>query len=112
MRCANIVNLNFNHLPALVQFVLATWFANYDYLCSKYNKQSRVDPKETRVINIYWVFLVSKVIEFMDTTFMILRKKQNQVTFLHTFHHVSVLNIWWAVVLFIPGGQCESRTCQ
>ena len=37
---------------------------------------------------------------------MILRKKQNQITFLHTFHHVSVLNIWWAVVLFIPGGQC------
>jgi hypothetical protein len=76
-------------------------------MCSTYNEQSRHEDKETRVINIYWVFLASKIVEFMDTAFMILRKKQNQVTFLHVFHHVSVLNIWWAVVLFIPGGQCK-----
>lgn len=88
-----------------VEFILATWFADYDYMCSTYNELSRHADKETRVINIYWVFLASKIVEFMDTAFMILRKKQNQVTFLHVFHHVSVLNIWWAVVLFIPGGQ-------
>lgn len=41
----------------------------------------------------------------MDTIFMVLRKKDSQITFLHVFHHVSMLNIWWFSVKLIPGGQ-------
>lgn len=36
---------------------------------------------------------------------MVLRKKQNQITFLHVFHHASMVNIWWFSVKLIPGGQ-------
>ena len=36
---------------------------------------------------------------------MILRKKTEQVTFLHVFHHVSMFNIWWFSMTLIPGGQ-------
>lgn len=43
----------------------------------------------------------------MDTVLMILRKKMNQVTFLHVFHHATMLNIWWWVMMFIPGGLCK-----
>ena len=54
-----------------------------------------------------WIYTVSKVVEFMDTVLMVIRKKQNQVTFLHLFHHASILNIWWWVQTFLPGGQGE-----
>lgn len=36
---------------------------------------------------------------------MVLRKKDDQITFLHVFHHVSMLNIWWFCILLVPGGQ-------
>lgn len=41
----------------------------------------------------------------MDTILMVLRRKNEQITFLHVFHHVSMLNIWWFSVMLIPGGQ-------
>ena len=37
---------------------------------------------------IYWI---SKIIELMDTMFMILRHKIKQMSFLHIFHHASIL---------------------
>lgn len=52
-----------------------------------------------------WWYFFSKLVEFLDTVFMVLRKKNDQITFLHVFHHVSMLNIWWFCVMLIPGGQ-------
>ncbi|XP_065910474.1 very long chain fatty acid elongase 5-like [Dysidea avara] len=37
---------------------------------------------------VYWI---SKIIELMDTMFMILRHKIKQMSFLHVFHHASIL---------------------
>jgi len=36
---------------------------------------------------------------------MILRKRTTQITFLHVFHHASMLAIWWVVMTWIPSGQ-------
>jgi hypothetical protein len=35
--------------------------------------------------------------------FFVLRKKNNQVTFLHLYHHIVVLLTVWTVAKFIPG---------
>lgn len=35
--------------------------------------------------------------------FFILRKKNNQVTFLHVYHHASMCVLWWMVCKWIPG---------
>lgn len=34
-----------------------------------------------------WVYYMCKLIELLDTVFFVLRKKQNQITFLHLYHH-------------------------
>ncbi|NXD96810.1 ELOV4 protein, partial [Chaetorhynchus papuensis] len=47
----------------------------------------------------------SKVLELLDTVLLILYKKQEQVTFLHVYHHGSVLSSWWSGVKHVPGGQ-------
>ncbi|XP_019148026.1 elongation of very long chain fatty acids protein AAEL008004-like isoform X2 [Corvus cornix cornix] len=36
---------------------------------------------------------------------LILGKKQEQVTFLHVYHHGSMLFSWWSGVKYVPGGQ-------
>ena len=55
-----------------------------------------------------WWYFFSKAVELMDTVLMVLRKKSTQITFLHVFHHATMLNIWWWVMTFIPGGLCKS----
>lgn len=36
------------------------------------------------------IFILSRVIDFLDTIFFVLRKKQSQITGLHVFHHALV----------------------
>lgn len=36
-----------------------------------------------------------KYVDLLDTAFMILRGNLRQVTFLHVFHHSSVIYIFW-----------------
>lgn len=45
-----------------------------------------------------YIHYLSKYIDYIDTFIIILRKKQNQFTFLHLFHH-STVGIIWAIVL-------------
>ncbi|CAB3979678.1 elongation of very long chain fatty acids 4 [Paramuricea clavata] len=40
----------------------------------------------------------------LDTIFFILRKKNNQITFLHVYHHTSILVLWWIGIKWVPGG--------
>jgi len=56
---------------------------------------------------ILWIFYFSKIIEFIDTVIMMLKKNFRQVTFLHVYHHVSVFSIWWLVIFSAPGGDCK-----
>jgi len=37
------------------------------------------------------IYLFSKYVELFDTVFMVLRHKQRQITFLHVYHHSSIL---------------------
>lgn len=61
----------------------------------------------SQVMKALWWYYFSKLIEFMDTFFFILRKNNHQITFLHIYHHASMLNIWWFVLNWVPCGHCE-----
>ncbi|CAH1774017.1 unnamed protein product [Owenia fusiformis] len=102
-----VYNLGLVALSAymLIEIILSTWNAGYSYICTPYSKKSWDNPKELRVAKVLWWYFFSKAIELLDTVLMVLRKKNNQITFLHWFHHISMLNIWWWVMMFIPGGQ-------
>ena len=41
--------------------------------------------------------------------FFILRKKNDQVTFLHVYHHASMFFLWWIGVKWVAGGQCKKK---
>lgn len=75
--------------------------SKYDFLCATVTNT----PSEMRLANALWWYFFSKVIEFMDTFWMVIRKSFRQITFLHVFHHSSMLLIWWAVVSWVPTGQ-------
>ncbi|XP_012524535.1 elongation of very long chain fatty acids protein [Monomorium pharaonis] len=52
-----------------------------------------------------WWYFFAKIIELLDTVFFVLRKKQNQVTFLHVYHHTMTAVFSWCYLKFLPGEQ-------
>ncbi|CAG9478178.1 long chain polyunsaturated fatty acid elongation enzyme, putative [Plasmodium vivax] len=54
-----------------------------------------VDFSKTNIALCCWLFYVNKLFDFMDTVLIVLRKKWNQFTFLHVYHHISVFLIMW-----------------
>lgn len=54
-----------------------------------------------------WWYFVSKGVEYLDTVFFILRKKNNQVSFLHVYHHCTMFTLWWIGIKWVAGGQGE-----
>lgn len=84
------------YLSSGISFVLFQSFNPFLFCCVS-----------SQIINVLWWYYFSKLIEFMDTFFFILRKNNHQITFLHIYHHASMLNIWWFVMNWIPCGHCE-----
>ena len=58
-----------------------------------------------KMASVLWLYFIIKIVDLLDTVLFALRKKSNQITFLHVFHHSSmVLNAWFGVK-YVAGGQ-------
>ncbi|XP_038655240.1 elongation of very long chain fatty acids protein 4a isoform X6 [Scyliorhinus canicula] len=77
--------------------------AGYSYICQAVNYTD--DVNEVRIASALWWYYVSKGIEYLDTVFFILRKKLNQVSFLHVYHHFTMFTLWWIGIKWVAGGQ-------
>lgn len=44
---------------------------------------------------ILWLFYTSKILDFMDTVFIVLGKKWKQLSFLHVYHHTTIFLFYW-----------------
>jgi elongation of very long chain fatty acids protein 4 len=62
---------------------------NYSFICNPFNSA------ETGMAGMLWVFYVSKILDFFDTIFMVVRGKWVQFSFLHVYHHTSIFMIYW-----------------
>ena len=84
------------------ELLIGSWKAGYRYVCNRVIVSR--EPQHMRVANAIWWFYISKYYEMLDTVFFILRKKDNQITFLHVYHHMSILALWWIGIKWVPGG--------
>lgn len=85
------------------EFLMSGWATTFTWRCDLIDT-SRT-PEAFRRVRVAWMFYISKYIELLDTVFFVLRKKQNQITFLHVFHHsVMPWSWWWGVTLTPAGG--------
>ncbi|XP_077393483.1 ELOVL fatty acid elongase 8a [Festucalex cinctus] len=85
------------------EFTVSSWMANYSLLCQPVDYSDSV--LALRMASVCWLFYFSKYIEFCDTIFFILRKKNRQLTFLHVYHHSTMILNCWVGLKYTPGGQ-------
>nr|XP_018906890.1 PREDICTED: elongation of very long chain fatty acids protein AAEL008004-like [Bemisia tabaci] len=55
------------------------------------------------ILKVGWHFMFSKFLDFFDTVFFVLRKKQSQVSFLHVYHHANMALVVWAYIKYSRG---------
>nr|KAG5714125.1 hypothetical protein BaRGS_020453 [Batillaria attramentaria] len=85
------------------EFLMTAVEAGYSLQCEVLDFS--YNPSALRILNVTWVYYVSKYIEVADTVFFILRKKTGQITVLHVWHHASIIFFWWFGTAYTPGGQ-------
>eukprot|EP00730_Choanoeca_flexa_P015457 TRINITY_DN7100_c0_g2_i1.p2 TRINITY_DN7100_c0_g2~~TRINITY_DN7100_c0_g2_i1.p2 ORF type:complete len:285 (+),score=60.98 TRINITY_DN7100_c0_g2_i1:126-857(+) len=93
-------------LNAWITYELVAGFIldNMNFFCNQVNTDPNNKPS-MRIARACWWYYFSKIIEFMDTVFFVLKKNDRQLSFLHLFHHSTMANLWWIGVRWVPGGQ-------
>lgn len=44
---------------------------------------------------VLWLFYISKILDFMDTFFIVMGCKWRQLSFLHVYHHTTIFLFYW-----------------
>ncbi|XP_045534233.1 elongation of very long chain fatty acids protein 7-like [Papilio machaon] len=78
------------------------WWGDYSLACQPVDYSE--SDKARRMLHLCWVYYFSKLSEFADTIFFVLRKKKSQITWLHLYHHALTPFEAWLLVKFIAGG--------
>ncbi|CAH1378638.1 unnamed protein product [Tenebrio molitor] len=99
MTIYNIAQILFN----LVVFVMAAKvIQNFSLYCSPPNNSNT--PLDISVRKIHYYYGVLKFLDLLDTIFFVLRKKPQQITYMHVHHHVGMAVTTWATAKYFPGG--------
>jgi len=77
------------------------WGGKYSFRCQPVDYTN--EPSALRVARACWWYYFSKFIEFTDTIFFVLRKKNDHVSTLHIIHHGIMPISTWFGVKFTPG---------
>ncbi|KAF5282863.1 hypothetical protein FQA39_LY17459 [Lamprigera yunnana] len=78
------------------------WTSHYTLGCEAVDYSE--NKMSIRMAKFMWWHMILKMTELLETFFFVLRKKTNQVSFLHVYHHVSTLIIAWIACKYFAGG--------
>lgn len=80
----------------------AGWLTSYSFKCQPVDYSN--SPEALRMARACWLYYMAKVSELLDTVFFVLRKKYNQVSYLHLYHHTLMPICAYIGVRYLPGG--------
>ena len=84
------------------QGITFTYPYHYNWFCEPVDRSST--PTAIRIASGCHSYFILKIVDLLDTIFFVLRKKNNQVTFLHVYHHTGMVALTWNATKYFPGG--------
>lgn len=66
-------------------------------------EQPNFQTESPRMLRCRNLMLGLKAIELLETVIFVLRKKQNQVSGLHVYHHISTFFLGWYFMKYVGG---------
>ncbi|KAI9584426.1 elongation of very long chain fatty acids protein 7-like [Glossina fuscipes] len=94
----NIIQIFFN----IFMIVSLTYRKVYiiGNLFSSSCKVERTNDEILYLSECAWYYMINKILDLLDTIFIVLRKKQSQVTFLHVYHHTIMVVSAWSLLKY------------
>lgn len=78
------------------------WRKHYNFRCQPVDYSN--NPVAIRMARAVWLYYMCKITELLDTVFFVLRKKQNQISFLHVYHHTLMPICGFIGLKYFAGG--------
>ncbi|KAF6198719.1 hypothetical protein GE061_008471 [Apolygus lucorum] len=97
----NIVEIGIS-VVALYEAYAIGWFTHYSWRCQPIDYSDT--PVIRRLVRGVWMYYLTKYVELFDTIFFVMRKKNDQVSKLHVYHHSIMPFNTWVTAKFLPGG--------
>jgi len=72
-----------------IEAALLAYRSSYTLHCNDYINDN------PPIANILWLFYISKIWDLWDTIFIVIGKKWRQLSFLHVYHHASIIFVCW-----------------
>lgn len=84
------------------QSVKYCYLQGYNILCEPVDYSTSY--RAMKISETCYLYFATKVMDLLDTVFFVLRKKQNQVSFLHVYHHTGMVVLIWHGCKYFAGG--------
>ena len=99
-----MISLNFILLAIFVIFC-EPW--QYNFTCGELT----YSDSEFIITQLSYCFFISKLLDFLDTTLLILRKKKDHLSNLHIIHHGLMPIVCWIGAKYFPGSNSWLALC-
>ncbi|XP_005189659.2 elongation of very long chain fatty acids protein AAEL008004 [Musca domestica] len=86
MKIYNIVQILINAMVFYEFLRYAVFAPDYSLKCEAYDPNDRRE-RTMKLVRPVVLYYISKNLDILDTVFFLLRKKYNQISFLHLYHH-------------------------
>lgn len=73
-----------------IEAAIVAYREGYPVVCANF-----VYGSEAPMAKVLWLFYCSKILDFMDTFFIVTGKKWTQLSFLHVYHHTTIFLFYW-----------------
>ncbi|TMW54292.1 hypothetical protein DOY81_000647 [Sarcophaga bullata] len=99
----------YNAIQVIVNFALLIYGIPNSYGNKKFSFSCQpVDPTNTepwmmRLVYVTYGYYLTKYLDLFDTIFIVLRKKNQQISFLHLYHHAGMVFAVYVYMTFMPG---------
>ncbi|XP_058059744.1 elongation of very long chain fatty acids protein AAEL008004-like [Anopheles bellator] len=101
MNAYNLLQIVLNLFIGIVGGLNSYFADDYSWSCEPINQKG--NPSRKMLIFVTYLYFVSKIIDLLDTVFFVMRKKYNQITFLHTYHHAGMVVATYVFTKFLAG---------
>lgn len=101
IRIYNIFQIVFN-ATAVYQIIDNGWYRDHFLYCTEFDQSPT--PQNMQFCRIIWWTTCLKICDYIETSIFVLRKKKEQISFLHIYHHVSTVCIAWISMKYFNSG--------
>ncbi|XP_031626369.1 elongation of very long chain fatty acids protein AAEL008004-like [Contarinia nasturtii] len=98
----NFTQIIFNLAIGSYAAYYAYWRQTISISCGA-NDTTNDSYEMQQIILATYLYYMSKIIDLLDTVFFVLRKKNNQITFLHVYHHGGMVIATFIYFKFLSG---------